>query len=152
MGGAVGDYNNDGWPTSMRPAWAETSSIVTMAMARFNDVTAKAGVANGRWSTGAAFGDYDGDGYADLMVVNYVDFHLDDLPGFGSVPFCKYGGIDVQCGPRGLRGAGDSLFHNKGDGTFTDVSKQKASAILPATTGLEWSGRTLITAAIPTYI
>jgi len=57
------------------------------------------------------------------MVVNYVDFHLDDLPGFGSAPFCKYRGIDVQCGPRGLRGAGDSLFHNNGDGTFTDVSK-----------------------------
>ena len=57
------------------------------------------------------------------MVANYVDFHLDDLPGFGSAPFCKYRGIDVQCGPRGLRGAGDSLFHNNGDGTFTDVSK-----------------------------
>jgi hypothetical protein len=57
------------------------------------------------------------------MVVNYVDFHLNDLPGFGRFPNCKYRGIDVQCGPRGLKGAGDSLFHNNGDGTFTDVSK-----------------------------
>src|SRR6202034_2922509 len=89
----------------------------------FTDMTAKAGVADGRWSTGAAFGDYDGDGFADLMVVNYVDFHLDDLPKFGSAAFCKYRGIDVQCGPRGLRGAGDSLFHNNGDGTFTNVAK-----------------------------
>jgi enediyne biosynthesis protein E4 len=86
-------------------------------------VTAKAGVADGRWSTGAAFGDYDGDGYVDLMVANYVDFRLNDLPGFGNAPNCKYRGIDVQCGPRGLKGAGDSLFHNNGDGTFTDVSK-----------------------------
>jgi enediyne biosynthesis protein E4 len=57
------------------------------------------------------------------MVSNYVDFHLDDLPGFGTAPNCKYRGIDVQCGPRGLKGAGDALFHNNGDGTFTDVSK-----------------------------
>jgi hypothetical protein len=57
------------------------------------------------------------------MVTNYVDFKLTDLPGFGKAPTCKYRGIDVQCGPRGLRGAGDSLFHNNGDGTFTDVSK-----------------------------
>jgi len=89
----------------------------------FTDVTKQAGVADGRWSTGAAFADYDGDGFVDLMVTNYVDFKLNDLPGFGKSPTCKYRGIDVQCGPRGLKGAGDSLFHNNGDGTFTDVSK-----------------------------
>ena len=60
----------------------------------------------------------------DLMVANYVDFHLDDLPQFGSSAYCMYRGVAVQCGPRGLKGAGDSLFHNNGDGTFTDVSKQ----------------------------
>ena len=58
------------------------------------------------------------------MVSNYVDFRLNDLPGFGTAPNCKFRGIDVQCGPRGLKGAGDALFHNNGDGTFTDVSKQ----------------------------
>jgi hypothetical protein len=123
MGGAVGDYNNDGWPDLYETCLGGNVLYRNNGDGTFTDVTAKAGVADGRWSTGAAFGDYDGDGFVDLMVVNYVDFHLDDLPGFGSAPFCKYRGIDVQCGPRGLRGAGDSLFHNNGDGTFTDVSK-----------------------------
>jgi hypothetical protein len=123
MGGAVGDYNNDGWPDIYETCLGGNVLYRNNGDGSFTDVTAKAGVADGRWSTGAAFGDYDGDGFADLMVVNYVDFHLDDLPGFGTAPFCKYRGIDVQCGPRGLRGAGDSLFHNNGDGTFTDVSK-----------------------------
>jgi hypothetical protein len=123
MGGAVGDYNNDGWPDLYETCLGGNVLYRNNGDGTFTDVTAKAGVEDGRWSTGAAFGDYDGDGFVDLMVVNYVDFHLDDLPGFGSAPFCKYRGIDVQCGPRGLRGAGDSLFHNNGDGTFTDVSK-----------------------------
>ena len=123
MGGAVGDYNNDGWPDLYVTCLGGNVLYRNNGDGTFTDVTAKAGVADGRWSTGAAFGDYDGDGFVDLMVTNYVDFHLDDLPGFGSAPFCKYRGIDVQCGPRGLRGAGDSLFHNNGDGTFTDVSK-----------------------------
>ncbi len=123
MGGAVADYNNDGWPDLYLTCLGGNVLYRNDGDGTFTDVTKKAGVADGRWSTGAAFGDYDGDGFADLMVTNYVDFHLNDLPGFGSAPFCKYRGIDVQCGPRGLRGAGDSLFHNNGDGTFTDVSK-----------------------------
>jgi enediyne biosynthesis protein E4 len=123
MGGAVGDYNNDGWPDLYITCLGGNILYRNNGDGTFTDVTAKAGVADGRWSTGAAFGDYDGDGFADLMVANYVDFHLDDLPKFGSAAFCKYRGIDVQCGPRGLRGAGDSLFHNNGDGTFTELSK-----------------------------
>jgi hypothetical protein len=123
MGGAIGDYNNDGWPDLYVTCLGGNILYRNNGDGTFTDVTAKAGVADGRWSTGAAFGDYDGDGFVDLMVANYVDFHLDDLPGFGSAPFCKYRGIDVQCGPRGLRGAGDALFHNNGDGTFTEVSK-----------------------------
>lgn len=123
MGGAVGDINNDGWPDLYLTCLGGNVLYRNNGDGTFTDVTVHAGVADGRWSTGAAFGDYDGDGFADLMVTNYVDFHLNDLPGFGSAPFCKYRGIDVQCGPRGLRGAGDSLFHNNGDGTFTDVSK-----------------------------
>ena len=123
MGGAVGDYDNDGWPDLYLTCLGGNVLYHNNGDGTFTDVTAKAGVADGRWSTGAAFGDYDGDGFVDLMVTNYVDFHLNDLPGFGKSPNCKYRGIDVQCGPRGLRGAGDSLFHNNGDGTFSDVSK-----------------------------
>jgi hypothetical protein len=123
MGGAVGDYDNDGWPDLYLTCLGGNVLYHNNGDGTFTDVTAKSGVADGRWSTGAAFGDYDGDGFLDLMVTNYVDFHLDDLPGFGSSPNCKYRGIDVQCGPRGLKGAGDSLFHNNGNGTFSDVSK-----------------------------
>jgi hypothetical protein len=123
MGGAVGDYDNDGWPDLYITCLGGNTLYHNNGDGTFTDVTARAGVADGRWSAGAAFGDYDGDGFADLMVANYVDFHLDDLPQFGSTPYCKYRGVDVQCGPRGLKGAGDTLFHNNGDGTFTDVSK-----------------------------
>jgi enediyne biosynthesis protein E4 len=122
MGGAVGDYNNDGWPDLYLTCLGGNILYKNNGDGTFTDVTAKAGVRDGRWSTGAAFGDYDGDGFVDLMVTNYVDLHLDDLPKFGSAPYCKYRGLDVQCGPRGLKGAGDSLFHNNGDGTFTNVS------------------------------
>ena len=123
MGGAVGDIDNDGWPDLYITCLGGNVLYRNNGDGTFTDVTSKAGVADGRWSTGAAFGDYDGDGYVDLMVANYVDFHLNDLPGFGKSPYCKYRGLDVQCGPRGLKGAGDALFHNNGDGTFTDVSK-----------------------------
>ncbi|MGB0122759.1 MAG: CRTAC1 family protein [Silvibacterium sp.] len=124
MGGAVGDYNNDGWPDIYLTCLGGNILYRNNGDGTFTDVTAKAGVADGRWSTGASFGDYDGDGFLDLMVTNYVDFRLNDMPGFGSAPNCMYRGIAVQCGPRGLRGAGDSLFHNNGDGTFTNVAKE----------------------------
>lgn len=123
MGGAVGDYNNDGWPDLYLTCLGGNVLYRNNGDGTFTDVTKRAGVGEGRWSTGAAFADYDGDGYIDLMVTNYLDFHLNDLPGFGKTPTCKYRGLDVQCGPRGMPGAGDALFHNNGDGTFTDVSK-----------------------------
>jgi hypothetical protein len=123
MGGAVGDYNNDGWPDLYLTCLGGNVLYRNNGDGTFTDVTAKAKVADGRWSTGAAFADYDGDGYLDLMVTNYLDFHLNDLPGFGKAATCKYRGLDVQCGPRGMPGAGDALFHNNGNGTFTDVSK-----------------------------
>jgi enediyne biosynthesis protein E4 len=123
-GGAVGDYNNDGWPDLYITCLGGNVLYRNNGDGTFTDVTAKAGVADGRNSMGAAFGDYDNDGFLDLMVSNYVDFHLDDLPTFGKLPICTYRGLDVQCGPRGLKGGGDGLFHNNGDSTFTDVSKK----------------------------
>ncbi len=136
MGGAVGDFNNDGWPDLYITGLGGNVLYRNNGDGTFTDVTAKAGVADGRWSTGAAFADYDGDGFVDLAVSNYVDFHLNDLPGFGKTPTCRFRGIDVQCGPRGLRGAGDSLFHNNGDGTFTDVSKSTGTDDRPGYYGL----------------
>jgi enediyne biosynthesis protein E4 len=124
MGGAVGDYNNDGWPDIYVTCLGGNVLYRNNGNGTFTDVTKTAKVADGRWSAGAAFGDYDGDGFLDLLVANYVDFRLTDLPGFGSSPTCKFRGIDVQCGPRGLKGAGDSLFRNNGNGTFTDVTKE----------------------------
>ena len=123
MGGSVGDINNDGWPDLYLTCLGGNVLYRNNGDGTFTDVTSKAGVADGRWSTGSAFGDYDGDGFVDLMVTNYLDFQLNDLPGFGKASTCKYRGIDVQCGPRGMPGAGDALFHNNGDGTFTDVTK-----------------------------
>lgn len=124
MGGAVGDINNDGFPDMYITCLGKNALYQNNGDGTFTDITDKAKVNDNRWSAGAAFGDYDGDGFLDLIVVNYVDFRFDDLPTFGSLPTCKFRGVDVQCGPRGLKGAGDSLFKNNGDGTFTDVSKQ----------------------------
>jgi hypothetical protein len=124
MGGAVGDFNNDGFPDIYVTCLGGNVLYQNNGDGTFSDVTKKAGVADGRWSAGAAFGDYDADGFLDLIVINYVDFKFNDLPTFGSMPTCKFRGVDVQCGPRGLKGAGDSLFRSNGDGTFTDVSKQ----------------------------
>ena len=124
MGGAVGDFNNDNFPDIYVTCLGGNVLYQNNGDGTFSDVTKKAGVSDGRWSVGAAFGDYDADGLLDLIVANYVDFKFNDLPTFGSLPTCKFRGVDVQCGPRGLKGAGDSAFKNNGDGTFTDVSKQ----------------------------
>ena len=124
MGVAAGDYNNDGLEDLYVTCLGGNHLFKNNGNGTFTDVTKDAGVSDGRWSTGAAFVDYDHDGYLDLFVANYVEYDLNHLPEFGKDKTCQYKGIAVQCGPRGLRGSGDSLFHNNRDGTFTDVSKK----------------------------
>jgi enediyne biosynthesis protein E4 len=125
FGVAVGDYDNDGWEDVYITYLDGGVLYHNNHDATFTDVTAKAGVGNpGRWGTSAAFGDYDNDGKLDLYIANYVDLDLQNLPQFGSGPFCQYRGIAVSCGPRGLKGARDLLYHNNGDGTFTDVTEK----------------------------
>jgi enediyne biosynthesis protein E4 len=123
MGGAVGDYNNDGWPDILVTCEEGMVLYRNNGDGTFTDVTKQAHLTDPRWSTGAAFADYDGDGLVDLMVSRYVEFDLNHLPQFGVGATCRFRGIPVQCGPRGMKGLGDSLYHNNGDGTFTDVSK-----------------------------
>lgn len=123
MGGAVGDINNDGWPDMYVTCLGANVLYRNNGDGTFSDVAKAAGVDDKRWSAGASFGDFDADGWLDLMVTNYVDFRLDDLPKFGQGATCQFRGLPVQCGPRGLKGAGDSLYRNLGDGTFADVSK-----------------------------
>ncbi|MGB6688536.1 MAG: CRTAC1 family protein [Terracidiphilus sp.] len=125
MGAVVGDYNNDGWPDLLVTCLDGVVLYRNNGNGTFSDVTKASGLGgDSQWATGAAFGDYDDDGWADLFVSHYVDFHLNDLPAFGSVKSCKYLGVDVQCGPRGLKGAPDNLYHNNANGTFTDVSRR----------------------------
>jgi hypothetical protein len=125
FGAAVGDYDNDGWDDLYITCLTGSFLYKNNGDGTFRDVTAQAGVGNaGRWGTSAAFGDYDRDGFLDLYVTNYVDLDLNNLPKFGSTPFCQYRGIPVSCGPRGLTGSRDRLYHNNGDGTFTDVTEK----------------------------
>ncbi|HEX9112057.1 MAG TPA: CRTAC1 family protein, partial [Terriglobales bacterium] len=124
-GVAVGDYDNDGWEDVYITGFHGSALFHNNHDGTFTDATAKAGVGNAdRWGTSAAFGDYDNDGYLDLYVANYVDVDMNDLPKFGDGVFCQYRGIPVNCGPRGLKGARDRLYHNNGDGTFADVTEK----------------------------
>ena len=123
FGVAVGDYDNDGWPDLYVTNFGKNRLYHNNHDGTFTDVAEKAGVTLGNWSTGATFGDYDADGKLDLFVPGYVHLDLNHLPLSGG-SYCTYRGVSVFCGPRGLEGEPDHLFHNNGDGTFTDVSRQ----------------------------
>ena len=131
QGVCIGDYNNDGFDDLFVTYFGKNVLYHNNGNGTFADVGEKAGVAgNGkRWNTGCAFVDYDRDGYVDLFVANYIDLDLKTAPVPESGP-CLYKGVMVACGPPGLLGGKNILYHNNGDGTFTDVSEK--SGILKA--------------------
>ncbi|MDT7604763.1 MAG: enediyne biosynthesis protein, partial [Acidobacteriota bacterium] len=131
MGVAVGDYDNDGYPDIFVGNYGTSRLYHNNGDGTFTDAAQKLGVARKGWSTGATFGDYDGDGRLDLFVPGYVDLDLKHLPpspadagkpGQMGQNFCQFRGVPVMCGPRGLKGEHDTLYHQKPDGTFEDVS------------------------------
>jgi hypothetical protein len=126
FGVAVGDFDNDGWDDIYVANYGKNRLYHNNHDGTFTDVAETAGVTAGGWSAGPTWGDYDHDGLLDLFVPGYVKFDIDHpaIAGKNGVPanFCQFRGINVMCGPRGLPGEGDHLFHNNGDGTFTDVS------------------------------
>ena len=131
QGCCVGDYDNDGWDDLFVTYFGKNVLYHNNGDGTFTDVSQKAGVAgNGkRWNTGCAFVDYDRDGKLDLFVANYIDMDLATAPVPESGP-CLYKSVMVACGPPGLQGGKNILYHNNGDGTFADVSE--AAGILGA--------------------
>src|SRR5882672_1969028 len=124
MGVCVADYNNDGHPDFYVTAYGPNVLNRNNGDGTFTDVSVKAGVSDKRWGTGCAFGDYDHDGYVDLYVANYMRFDETTIPPRGKSEKCRYLGVPVFCGPQGLVGEADVLYHNNGDGTFTDVTEK----------------------------
>ncbi|HEV7891403.1 MAG TPA: CRTAC1 family protein [Pyrinomonadaceae bacterium] len=131
MGVAVGDYDNDGFADMYVGNFGTSRLYHNNGNGTFTDVAPKLGVARKGWSTGASFGDYDNDGRLDLFVPGYVALDLDNLPpspadaakpGQLAQNFCQFRGVAVMCGPRGLKGDNDALYHQKPDGSFEDVS------------------------------
>jgi enediyne biosynthesis protein E4 len=123
QGCCVGDYDNDGYDDLFVSYYGQNALFHNKGNGTFTDVTVKAGLAQSktRWNSGCAFLDYDRDGHLDLFVANYIDLDLKTAPTPESAN-CTYKGITVACGPPGLPGGKNILYHNNGDGTFTDVS------------------------------
>jgi len=131
QGVCIGDYDNDGFDDLFVTYFGKNALYHNNGNGTFTDVSEKSGVTGTgtRWNTGCAFVDYDRDGYLDLFVANYIDLDLKTAPVPESGP-CLYKGIMVACGPPGLNGGKNILYHNNGNGTFTDVSEK--SGILKA--------------------
>jgi len=141
QGVCVGDYDNDGHDDLFVTYWGDCALYRNHGDGTFTDVAVKAGVTTRtttglkRWNTGCAFVDYDRDGHLDLFVANYIDFDPKTTPLPESGP-CLYKGLMVACGPPGLQGGKNILFHNNGDGTFTDVSEKSGILKTAGTYGL----------------
>jgi hypothetical protein len=137
QGGCVGDYDNDGYLDLLVTYWGQNTLYHNNGDGTFTDVTEKARLktAKPEWSTGCSFLDYDRDGRADLFVARYVDFSYDSVPRPGEGQWCKWKGINVMCGPRGLKMSANALYHNNGDGTFADVSEDSGIKKAPGCYG-----------------
>jgi hypothetical protein len=132
FGVAIADYDGDGWPDIYVSNFGMNRLYHNNKNGTFTDVADKAGVTLGNWSTGSTWGDYDGDGCLDLFVAGYIHWDWNKLPNSkengGNNAFCTFRGEPVACGPRGLKGEPDHLFHNNCDGTFTNVSEKAGVA------------------------
>ena len=126
-GVCVGDYDNDGWDDLFCCFLGHNQLFRNNGNGTFTNVTRKAGLyqEHGRWGAGCSFLDYDRDGRLDLFVCNYVKLDpdkLENIPITSDQATCQWKGVPILCGPRGLPPDMNILFHNNGDGTFTDVS------------------------------
>ena len=130
QGVCAGDYDNDGYTDLFVTYWGQNRLYRNVGGKRFEDVTAKVHLTQDRtrYNTGCAFLDYDGDGHLDLFVANYLKFDFETTPKPGANPYCFYRGMAVNCGPRGLPFDTNLLYHNRGDGTFEDVSERSGIA------------------------
>ena len=137
QGVCIGDYDNDGFDDLFVTYYGKNVLYHNNGDGTFTDVSEKAGVAGKkiRWGTGCAFVDYDRDGHLDLFVANYIDLDLATAPVPESGP-CLYKAVRVACGPPGLTGGKNILYHNNGDGTFTDVSESAGILQVNGTFGL----------------
>lgn len=124
MGVCAADVDGDGWRDLYVTGLGANHLYRNNRDGSFSDLTERAGLSGGGWSAGCGFADYDRDGNLDLFVSRYVKIDLDNLPEFGKGKTCQYRGVAVQCGPRGLPGEGDFLFHNDGKGRFTEVAEK----------------------------
>jgi hypothetical protein len=131
-GVCVGDYDNDGWDDLFCTFWGKNLLFHNNGNGTFSDVTHKAGLSQekGRWGTGCTFLDYDRDGHLDLFVCNFVKLDPDVPIAADQMGQCQWKGVPTMCGPRGLPGDTNLLYHNNGDGTFKDVS-EKAGILKP---------------------
>ena len=132
-GVSVGDYDNDGWDDLFCGFWGHNALFHNNGDGTFTDVSKKAGVYNERvrWTSGSTWLDYDRDGWLDLFVANFLEFDITKVPPAGTQnSTCMWKGVSVLCGPRGLHSGSNILYHNNGDGTFTDVT-EKAGILKP---------------------
>jgi len=137
QGACAGDYDNDGYDDLFVSYFGQNRLYHNRGNGTFEDVTGRAGILNARtrWGTGCAFLDYDRDGRLDLFVANYIDLDLATAPTPES-GLCRYKGIQVACGPPGLTGGKNVLYHNRGDGSFEDVSDKAGITAAKGTYGL----------------